>query len=431
MEKVKRKRKNEQKTSNSKYDIKRMMEEREEFYRGLKEIEELKKSLEEIEAEDEAREQEEALIAEATKKDVMSTLRLTGDKPPGREVVFPANHCQCFHKSKIEKLQLPGLTYLELRKLLENRIEINHVITNEALFSLFLLMSLDQNEAVLDSCYRLLKSHVFTFVPKFRHIINVFLNWGATCESLNVSEGEKSSVYPKGIRFKTPRSDYTFCSSNYSKVFDYVGEVCFHNSQCYSKTEKAILLKCLFRISLDKTYADVRASISSCISRVIESFPQWDDFTVANLCRLIHDEKDHFHNQVTVIMNTLPQINRCNDLLSCIYYYVLCSLVKKTPKYEFPYDDEDIVDLVKVIQVDPNDADDLYNLYVFVQLLNYIVYHRAIYKNANALQQINVKLDELKWAVARSTRMYDAAFVKGRIMYCSAMWSLSRPLYER
>lgn len=42
-----------------------------------------------------------ALIKEATKGEVLCSLRVIGDKPPGREVLFPANHCQCFHKSMI------------------------------------------------------------------------------------------------------------------------------------------------------------------------------------------------------------------------------------------------------------------------------------------------------------------------------------------
>lgn len=112
---------------------------------------------------------------------------------------------------KIEKLQLPnGLTYQLLRKFLENRIQViiikniiryysyeirkyfhnsyhdlylnylqvNHAITSKALFRLFLLMSLDQDEAVIESCYQLLKNNVNTFTLKFHHIIDVFLNWG-------------------------------------------------------------------------------------------------------------------------------------------------------------------------------------------------------------------------------------------------------------
>ena len=44
--------------------------------------------------------------------------------------------------------------------------------------------------------------------------------------------------------------------------------------------------------------------------------------------------------------------------------------------------DAKLVELLKSMQIDPNDADDLYRLYVSVQLLNYIVYHRNIYKNS-------------------------------------------------
>lgn len=35
-------------------------------------------------------------MEEATKTKVLSTLRIIGDKPPGREVLFPANYCQRF-----------------------------------------------------------------------------------------------------------------------------------------------------------------------------------------------------------------------------------------------------------------------------------------------------------------------------------------------
>lgn len=113
---------------------------------------------------------------------------------------------------------------------------------------------------------------------------------------------------------------------------------------------------------------------------------------------------------------------------------------------------------MKAAEIDADDSDDLYRLYVLMQLLNYIVYHRNIYNNSVnatlsvlvdnlivrfnfscvnifllqlALKEMTDKLNELHWACARSARTFDAAFVKGRIMYCCAMWSLSRPLSEQ
>ena len=40
-----------------------------------------------------------ALNEDDSQKEVLSTLRIAGDKPPGKQVLFRENHCQCFQKS--------------------------------------------------------------------------------------------------------------------------------------------------------------------------------------------------------------------------------------------------------------------------------------------------------------------------------------------
>lgn len=56
--------------------------------------------------------------------------------------------------------------------------QMNHQISNQLLRQLLYIMSIHDEDTVIDSCYTALTNNVARWKPKFQQIIRIFCNWG-------------------------------------------------------------------------------------------------------------------------------------------------------------------------------------------------------------------------------------------------------------
>lgn len=334
---------------------------------------------------------------------------------------------QCFNKGCIAADEINGLPFDDFRYMLQIRAYQPSSPTKSVFRKLFYLMSIDDDFSICCYCFDLLISNIDHWTPKLSYIFWVLLNWGATHDSLGLTTYEKSIVFSGNDNVKRKNSDIylDFCSYNYEKVICYVASLVHHKPSVFTEFQKLILIRCSIRIALDKKLSCILCVIKDLVSVCMDSLQDWSTFKVVNVSAYLYDETENFHNQIAVVTNIIPRISKCNDICSCLSLTILRSIIESKVTFHFPFQNSEISRLIKAINAELICKDSLLKLYLVVHLVNYIVCLRNIVaENKVVLNDLKRTLETLKWEVVRNHKTYDADLLKGRITYCSSLWSL-------